>query len=320
MKQLMLAPIAFFCFNRADKTKAVLEALAKNDLASESEIFIFCDGPRNIKDLPKIKEVHDVIDNISGFKKTHIIKREINHGSQFSIIYGINSVLEKHDSIIVVEDDIITAPSFLKFLNHSLEFYKNEKNIWCLTGFNYPKNLLTLPKNYAEDIFFVRDKNASWGWATWKDRWQKIDFELKDFGDFIKDKKRTKEFNRAAGNMVEMLRFQKEGKIIQMAYAMFKNKAYTMHPVKTLVKNIGFDESATHTASNMDLANFEFEDFTDFRLKKLSKIPNNFLAEEAYIKFHRDPFFLVRWFKSKKKRRNLKWMLVGVLIGLVVGW
>ncbi|MDX2082923.1 MAG: hypothetical protein SFV53_02925, partial [Rickettsiales bacterium] len=164
------APIAFFCFNRADKTKLVLDALAKNNLAKDSEIFIFCDGPRNIKDLNAIKQVHSIIDSATGFKKIHIHKREINHGSQFSIIYGINSVLENNDRVIVIEDDIVTAKDFLNFTNHALEFYENEKNIWCVSGFNYPKNLLTFPKNYQEDIFFVRGKNSSWGWGTWRDR------------------------------------------------------------------------------------------------------------------------------------------------------
>jgi len=322
--QNQLSPIAFFCFNRADKAKEVLTALSKNDFAQDSEIYIFCDGPRNIKDLAKIKEVHQVIDGFSGFKKINIVKREINHGSQFSIIYGINSVLENHDSVIVVEDDIITAKGFLKFTNQALQFYKDEKNIWCVTGFNYPKNLITFPQNYEEDIFFVRGKNSSWGWGTWKDRWQKIDFEVKDFDQFIKNKTLVSEFNRPSSNMSEMLRFQKEGRInawdIQMAYAMFKEGGYTIHPVKTLTKNIGFDASGTHTVSDLNLSNFEFENSADFKFKKLSEISNNAAAEKSYIDFHRDPFFLVKWAKSKKKRRNLKWFLAGVIFATLVNF
>jgi hypothetical protein len=318
------APIAFFCFNRADKTRLVLEALKNNEAAKESEIYIFCDGPRNIKDLAQIREVHNVIDHLHGFRKINCVKREINHGLQHSIISGINSVLENNDSVIVLEDDIITAKNFLKFLNQALEFYKSEQNIWCVTGFNYPSHLISYPKNYAEDIFFVHDKNCSWGWGTWKDRWQKIDFEIRDFPHFIKNKKLTAAFNRSAGNMSEMLRFQKEGKIsswaIQMSYAMFKNNGYSLHPVKTLVKNIGFDASATHTNCRLNLTDFEFEACGDFKLKKLSEIADNFLAEKPYIKFHRDSFFLVKWFKSKKKRRKLKWLFFGIIIAEIINF
>ncbi|MBU6339247.1 MAG: hypothetical protein KGQ36_04650 [Rickettsiales bacterium] len=314
----MNAPIAFFCFNRADKTKLVLENLAKNDLAKESDIYIFCDGPRNIKDVENIKAVHNVIDSFQGFKNKYITKREINHGAQFSIIYGINQVLENNESLIVVEDDIITAPSFLKFTNEALGFYKNEKNIWCVSGFNYPKNLINFPKNYQEDIFFVGGKNSSWGWGTWKDRWQQIDFEIRDYDEFIKNKKLVKEFNRAGSNMTDMLRMQKTSKInawdIQMSYAMFKNNGYSMQSIKPLTKNIGFDASGTHTVSDLDLTGFEFEKIDNFRFKKLSEIANNDIAEKAYLDFHRDPFFLIKWAKSKKKRRNFKWLLMGVLI------
>ena len=318
---MKLAPIAFFCFNRADKTKQVLDELAKNDFAAESELFIFCDGPRNIKDLPVLKEVYDVIDAARGFKNIHILKRELNHGVKVSIIDGINTVLAKHDSIIVVEDDIITSKDFLNFTNRALETYENEKNIWCVSGFNYPKKIIHYPDSYKEDVFFVRGKNSSWGWGTWKDRWQKIDFEITNYAEFSKNKKEIAAFNRAGSNMFDMLRMQKENRIntwdIQMSYAMFKNNGYTAHSIKPLTKNIGFDASGTHTTSEADMANFEFEDFSNFTLKKLSEISNNELAEEAYIGFHRDPFFLMKWAKSKKKRKNFKWLAVGFLIAEV---
>ena len=319
---MKIAPIVFFCFNRADKTKQVLEALAQNELASNSEIFIFCDAPRNIREVEEVEEVYRVIEATSGFKKIHIFKRKINHGAGRSIIEGINSVLALHDSVIVVEDDILTNKNFLKFLNDGLEFYRSEKNVWCVTGFNLPSNLAKFPSNYAEDIFFVKGKNSSWGWATWKDRWQKVDFEIADFDSFIADKNAVKKFNRAGGNMAEMLRFQKQGKIdawdIQLSYAVFKNDGFCVHPIKTLVKNIGFDASGTHTVSDLDFTNFEFEKFENWRLKKLAEIPNNELAESVYISFHGDSHSLLKWLKSPKRRRNLKWFFAGVLVATLL--
>lgn len=319
---LQLAPIAFFCFNRADKTKLVLEELAKNDLAKDSDIYIFCDGPRNIKDLHALKEVHSVIDAIQGFRNIYVTKREINHGVKPSIVSGITQVLDQHERVIVIEDDIVTSKDFLKFINQSLEFYKEEKNIWCVAGFNYPKNIITYPENYQEDIFFIKGRNCAWGWGTWKDRWSKIDFEISDFNEFIKDKKAVKEFNKAGGNMAEMLRLQKEGKIntwdIQMSYTMFKNNGYTMLPIKPLTKNIGFDNSGTHTVGDLDLTSFEFEDFSNFKLKKLAEISNNYLAEIVYFGFHKDKCSLLKWCTSKKKLRSLKWMAAGILLGVLL--
>ncbi len=319
------AAIAFFCFNRADKTKITLESLAQNDLASDSEIFIFCDGPRNIKELEQVKEVHKIIDNISGFKKVHIYKKDLNHGLRSSVIDGINYILKNHNSFIVIEDDIVTSKNFLKFINQALEFYKDEKNIWCITGFNFPTKILPFPKQYKEDIFFVRGKNSSWGWGGWKDRWKKIDFDIEDYDQFIKNKKLVKEFNRPAGNMSEMLRFQKQGKInswaIAMSYAMFKEDGYTVHPVKTMVKNIGFDENATHTTSkNLSFSDFNLKDTGVLKLKKLSEVENNFLAEKSYTKYHNNSSSLKKWFTSKKKRKNLQWLLIGFVIAELINY
>ncbi len=115
-----------------------------------------------------------------------------------------------------------------------------------------------------------------------------------------------------------MLKFQVQKKIdtwdIQMSYSMFNNNAYTLHPIKTLVKNIGFDNSGTHTTSDLDFTGFNFEDFSDFKLKKLEEIPDNDVAQNVFFKFHQDPIFLLKWARSKKKRRNLKWFLLGILV------
>ena len=313
-----LAPIVLFCFNRPDKTKIVLEELAKNDLAKDSDIYIFCDGPRNIKEMNLIKEVHEIAEAASGFKNKHIIKKEINWGLRASVIHGINQVFKTHDCVIVIEDDIVTSKKFLKFSNEALKFYKDEPDIWCVTGFNYPKNLINYPKEYDEDIFFVKGRNSSWGWATWKDRWNKIDFDVSDYESFAKDKKLISEFNKTGGNMFEMLKMQKAEKInswaVPMSYAMFRNNAYSVHSFRPLVKNIGFDATGTHTVSDMDLTSFEFENYGDFRWKNFEEIKNNSLAEKAYFKFYKDKSSLLKWFSSKKRRRNLLWLSLGFLL------
>lgn len=312
------APIAFFCFNRPDKTKEVLEALSKNHLAKESELFIFCDGPRNIKDLPQLKEVHKVIDAVEGFKKVTVVKREINHGVRESIVQGINSVLENSESIVVVEDDILTSAGFLTFINQSLQFYESQENVWCITGFNYPEGVVQFPKTFADDVFFVKGKNSAWGWGTWRKKWQKIDFDLKDFDEFSQNKGAVKKLREIGENLPDLMRLQKTGKIntwdIQFTYAMFKNDAYTVHSSKTLVKNIGFDGDGIHTHSDKKMTDFELEEKTKFNLKNIDQIPNNREAELAYLSYYkRNPFF-VRWINSPKRRRNLRWIIIGFLI------
>ncbi|MDR1622628.1 MAG: hypothetical protein LBS00_09665 [Synergistaceae bacterium] len=63
-----LAPIAFFAYRRPEHTKQTLEALAANTLASESDLFIFSDGPRDAQAEEGVRAVREYIRTVKGFK------------------------------------------------------------------------------------------------------------------------------------------------------------------------------------------------------------------------------------------------------------
>ena len=163
---MTLAPIVIFVYNRPWHIQQSLEALKKNELAKVSELFIYSDGPKDEDSIKGVEEVRSYIKDVSGFRKVTIIKRKENWGLANSIIDGVNEIVNKYEKIIVLEDDLVTSPYFLNFMNEALEFYKNKKKIWHISGWNYPI------KTYGiEDVFLWRVMNC-WGWATWKDRWQ----------------------------------------------------------------------------------------------------------------------------------------------------
>jgi GT2 family glycosyltransferase len=114
------APIALFVYNRPWHTRQTVEALKKNELASESELFIYSDAPKNGKAKEKVKEVREYIKTIDGFKKVTIIERENNWGLADSIIDGVTKIVNEYGKIIVLEDDLVTSPYFLKFMNEAL--------------------------------------------------------------------------------------------------------------------------------------------------------------------------------------------------------
>ena len=114
---MKLAPIAIFTFNRLEHTKNTIEALIQNDLASESELFIFSDGARNLDEEIKVNEVRQYIKQINGFKKINIIEAKKNKGLGKSVIDGVTKIINKYGKIIVVEDDLITSKKFLKYMN-----------------------------------------------------------------------------------------------------------------------------------------------------------------------------------------------------------
>jgi len=152
-----------------------------------------------------------------------------------------------------MEDDIISSPSFLNFMNKALAFYQDSKSIYSISGYPYP---IKIPNTYKEDIF-ISYRASSWGWGTWKDRWEKVDWEVKDFSTFISDKKIQNLFNRGGQDLTPMLKAQMKGKIdswaIRWSYAHFKNNAYCLYPIVPLCKNIGTDKSGTHSSSSPKL-------------------------------------------------------------------
>jgi hypothetical protein len=245
-----LAPIVLFVYNRISHTKKTVDALKKNDLARDSHLIVVSDGAKSENEMNPVQDVREFIKTIKGFKSINIIERDRNFGLSASVIDGINQVLKLYDRIIAIEDDVITAPTFLSFINKSLEYYQKNKSIFSVSGYPYP---IGIPGLYNKDVF-ISYRASSWGWGTWKDRWEKVDWEVKDFSRFIKDEDAQKLFNRAGEDSTPMLKAQMLGKIdswaIRWSYSHFKNKAYCLLPTKPLCKNIGTDNSGTHSTKS----------------------------------------------------------------------
>jgi len=245
-----MTPIVLFVYNRPSHTKLTVEALLKNSLEAKSMMFIYSDGYKNDTDAPGVAQVRNYIHEIRGFNKVEIIERKKNLGLAKSVISGVSEILNYYDKVIVVEDDVITVPSFLTFMNNSLEYYQPDNKIFSVSGYRYP---IKIPGTYNKDVF-ISKRSSSWGWATWKDRWEKVDWEIKDYKNFTKDKDVQSIFNKGGDDLTGMLVSQIKGKIdswaIRWAYAHFKNDAYCLFPVKALCKNIGTDSSGTHSATS----------------------------------------------------------------------
>jgi hypothetical protein len=248
-----LAPIALFTYNRPWHTQQTVEALQKNKLASESELFIYSDDAKNDDARVSVDEVRKYIDNITGFKKITVIKRDKNWGLANSIIDGVTKIVSEYGRIIVLEDDLVTSPYFLKFMNDSLEVYEKRNDIFSVTGFNYPKSILNIPDNYKDDIY-LSYRCMSWTWATWKDRWNKVDWDVKNFHSLKNDKKQMESFNKGGQDLFTMLKSQMEGNIdswaVRFCYAHSVNSAFCVYPVKSLVNNEGFDGSGVHCGND----------------------------------------------------------------------
>ena len=159
IEESMGAPIALFVYNRPGHTQQTVEALLKNELAMESDLFIFSDAAKSSEIEVKVNAVREFIKSISGFRSLTIIERESNLGLANSIIDGVTNLCNEYGQVIVLEDDLVTSPFFLKYMNDGLNYYRDEEQVISIHGYIYPFDA-KLP-----ETFFLRGADC-WGWAT----------------------------------------------------------------------------------------------------------------------------------------------------------
>lgn len=248
------APIALFVYNRPDHLEKTLAALARNELAEESDLYIFSDGPANSSDLVHVEKVRALLTEVTGFRSTHVKLQDTNVGLARSIIDGVNSVLEISDKVIVLEDDLVTSPFFLRFMNDALKQYAPASNVFSVSGFNFPPEILVVPGAVKGDVFFC-SRNCSWGWGTWKDCWDQVDWEMSDFAEFAQDPVARKRFAKGGEDLFPMLHAQMNGLIdswsIRFSYYHFRHDALAAWPLHSYVNNIGLDGSGTHSGQQL---------------------------------------------------------------------
>jgi hypothetical protein len=241
-------PVAIFCYNRAVHLEKVIASLRKNREARITSLFLFSDGPKNDKDLQSVNEVRSVIDKVEGFENITIKKKEANSGLASSIIAGVSEIFERYGACIVLEDDLEISPFFLNFMNRALHYYRNHPEIFSVSGYCPP---ISIPGDYPYEAFKFPRIN-SWGWGTWRDRWESVDWDVSDFNRFIRDKSQVKLLEKQGKDLPVMLLKQKTGKIgswaVRFNQACFEKQKSNIYPVHSFVRNIGVDGSGT----NMD--------------------------------------------------------------------
>jgi hypothetical protein len=256
--------------------------LSRNTRAGESSLHIFSDGPRSSGDEKKVDAVRNYIKSISGYNRIEIIERENNLGLANSVVKGVDEIFRLYDKAIVMEDDMISSPYFLKFMNDVLIMFENNYSIYSVTGYTFP---IQIPDSYNHSLYLA-PRASSWGWGTWRDRWKKVDWESKDFDNFINDKFKVNNFNKGGDDLTRMLKNSIEGKIdswaVKWTYAHFLNNAYCVYPVKSRLINIGADASGVHTNKTKKY-DVELE-LNDMELKVIKDLQPN---EEILLNFRK---------------------------------
>ena len=245
-----LAPIVVYVYNRPEHFKKCIDALAANTLASESELYVVSDGAACIEHQVAVDQVREIALAAKGFLKVHLMFRETNWGVYKSATKADREVVEKHGRIICLEDDIVTAPTFLEFINAGLDYFEDDKRICSIAGYCHP---IPFPADYTEQFWFSL-VHIPWGFGTWKDRYNSLDPSWNPLPEIKKNWRVYGNMFRYCTWLLSLLEADARGRVVagdaRVAGQMLLRGQLTVAPKISRAKNIGFDGSGLHCATD----------------------------------------------------------------------
>ena len=275
-----LAPIVLFVYNRPVHTQKTIHALQANKLASQSDLVIYSDAAKNANDKEGVGEVRKIIHAIEGFASIKVVEREKNAGLAESITVGVSDVIAQSGKVIVIEDDLVTSPYFLAFMNAALDRYVDDERVMCVNGY-------VLPDIQCEGPFFIRSP-SSWGWATWQRSWKYFQRDASMFvSGFSVEQRHRFDFDSTFPFFRTIIRNHRRELNTWAIFwyaTIFAQGGLCISPQQSLVINIGNDGSGTH-ARDVDSFQGELLDHLDMIFS--DKIEENSLVIEQYKHFYR---------------------------------
>lgn len=246
-----LAPIVLFCYNRPKHTELTLTALSENTLADQSELFVFCDGPKldaTAEQLNKIEQVRGFVKSKNWCGKVTVFESPSNKGLANSVIDGVTKIVNEFGRVIVLEDDLVTSKGFLKYMNTALEKYKEDEEVMQISGHQFP-----VEKWERNNEAFFLPFTTSWGWATWKRAWNYFDEAAIGYEELKGNQGLRSRFNLdnsydyAAMLITQMESTKISSWAIRWWWSVFSENGLVLYPDKSLIKNIGWDGSGRHS-------------------------------------------------------------------------
>lgn len=244
---MSFSPIVLFAYNRPTHTQRTLDALSSNPEALESNLYIYCDGPKSKitdEDLKKIDQVVNIAKREKRFKKVEVRVSKKNKGLPSSIVSGVTEIVEKYGRVIVLEDDIETSSGFLKYMNDALNIYEKNGVVMHISGYMYPNN-----RDLPETFFFKVP--LCWGWATWSRSWEHFNNDSVYLWNQLKSKNQLNSLDKFGSNYLSsQLADNISGKLntwfIKWHASVLLQNGCTLYPKKSLVENFGFDNTGVH--------------------------------------------------------------------------
>ncbi|MDH3465863.1 MAG: glycosyltransferase [Gammaproteobacteria bacterium] len=243
-----MAPVLIVTYDRLEHLDRTISSLRSNIYAEQTDLFIASDFQRSDSEADKVTAVRSYLKTIDGFKSVTVFAREKNFGLVENCNSAVQYILEKFDRIIIMNDDLVTALGFLKFINEGLDRYRDNVKVFSVTGYCPP---IRIPSSYGYDAFFL-GRMSAWGCAMTKESYESVcEITRNEFDDFIANKKLSRAFVKCGGQdlltMLKRVAYDSlEAWDVQCMYTQFLKNQYTVYPSQSLVFNIGFDGTGMH--------------------------------------------------------------------------
>lgn len=239
-----LAPVVVFAYARVDHLQRTVASLRMNAEAANTDLHVYCDAAKLPAMQDRVDAVRQYVASIDGFASVTRHYRNHNVGLAKSVIDGVSTLLQQYDRVIVVEDDLLLSPHFLRYMNDALRRYRSDERVASVHGYNYPV-AEPLP-----ETFFLRGADC-WGWATWSRAWRHFNPDGRALLSSLRQRRLTRAFDLDGGYpFTAMLEAQIAGRndswAIRWHASCFVADLLTLYPGRSLVENIGNDASGTH--------------------------------------------------------------------------
>lgn len=294
----MLSPIIVFAYNRPNHLRQTLEALSENYLADQSDLIIFCDGPKmnaSPEQLDAIKEVRSIAHAKKWCKNVIVEESEYNKGLADSIVQGVSSVVAKYGRVIVLEDDIVTSRGFLRYMNDALDLYERDDQVMHISGYMYPHRI-KLPNTFFCPL------PLCWGWATWARSWKCYDGDAQKWMDYFNSEKAWERFNVFGGHILQkQLEDNANGTIktwfIKWHSSVLFHNGLALFPGDSLVENIGMDNTGEHCFEDTRFSHKNLAEYTD-----VMRIPIKEYRRGRNTIMH---FYQGHWYSKRNRRKAI---------------
>jgi hypothetical protein len=234
--------ITLLACNRPLHTSRVLQAIRDEGI---TRFTIFMDAPVTREDAEAQIQLEMLFTEID-WADTRLIKRSSNMGLAASVVSAVTEQLEKHQSIILLEDDCCPFPGFFHFMKRALQKYASNQKIRSICGYQYP----FICNGSANISALALSRFNPWGWATWRSRW---DDHTTDLSHLISQIKCNGIYARLSSDLQDLCHedyfVEQKADIWSINWALihYLTDTYAVFPSRTLIANIGFDGTGVHS-------------------------------------------------------------------------